>query len=148
MKFSMEESTGDPYRLYRFAAAQDPVYERVRNELKQGCKTGHWMWFIFPQIAGLGSSEMARRFAISSLGEAKAYLQHPVLEARLVECAELVLKVPGKTAHEIFGSPDDMKFRSCMTLFARTEARNPVFEENLRKYFNGEHDRLTLDQLR
>jgi uncharacterized protein (DUF1810 family) len=106
------------------------------------------MWFIFPQIAGLGTSEMARRFAISSLAEAEAYMQHPVIGKRLEECADFVLKISGKTAHEIFGSPDDLKFRSCMTLFARTTAKNPVFQENLTKYFGGKPDRLTTEFLR
>jgi len=136
-----------PYDLHRFIEMQDPVYSRVCEELKRGDKTGHWMWFIFPHIAGLGSSEMARRFAISSLPEAEAYMQHAVLGKRLAECAALVLKISGKTAREIFGSPDDLKFRSCMTLFARA-AKNPAFEENLKKYFKGEHDRRTLDELR
>jgi len=144
----MEGTTGDPYHLHRFVEAQDRVYGQVCAELKRGHKTSHWMWFIFPQIAGLGNSAMARRFAISSLGEAAAYLQHPILGPRLVECAMFVLKVSGRTAHEIFGSPDDIKFRSCMTLFARAAGTYPVFEENLQKYFNGQHDRLTEEQLR
>jgi uncharacterized protein (DUF1810 family) len=147
----MKATPGDPYHLHRFVEAQDRVFLQACAELKRGSKTGHWMWFIFPQIAGLGTSEMARLFAISSLAEAEAYLQHPVLGKRLEECAALVLKVSGKTAHEIFGSPDDLKFRSCMTLFARVEMGKMggnVFKDNIEKYFNGEYDRRTLDQLR
>lgn len=147
----MKATPGDPYHLHRFVEAQDRGYLQVCMELKRGCKTGHWMWFIFPQIAGLGTSEMARRFAISSLGEAEAYMQHSILGKRLEECAALVLKVSGKSAHEIFGSPDDLKFRSCMTLFAQAEMGEKggtVFKDNIEKYFNGEYDRRTLDQLR
>jgi uncharacterized protein (DUF1810 family) len=147
----MTVAQGDPYHLHRFVDAQDPVYVQACSELKRGHKTGHWMWFIFPQMAGLGTSEMARRFAISSLGEAEAYMQHSLLGKRLKECTALVLKVSGKTAHEIFGSPDDLKFRSCMTLFARVEMKlngGNVFNDNIEKYFSGEYDRRTLEQLR
>jgi uncharacterized protein (DUF1810 family) len=144
----MKVAPEDPYQLDRFVKAQDPVYVQVCAELKRGYKSGHWMWFIFPQIAGLGTSETARRFAISSLGQAEAYIRHPVLGKRLEECAALVLKASGKTAHEIFSSPDDLKFRSCMTLFAKTEAKNPVFQDNLTKYFNGKPDPLTTKFLR
>ena len=143
----MKVAPADPYLLHRFVDAQKPVYARVWDELRKGNKTGHWMWFIFPQVAGLGHSEMARRFAISSLAEAEAYLRHPVLGQRLEECAALVLKVSGKTASEILGSPDDLKFRSCMTLFAHA-AKNPVFSDNLTKYFGGRPDPLTTDFLR
>ena len=138
---------GDLYQLHRFVEAQDPVYAQVCDELRRGCKTGHWMWFIFPQVAGLGSSEMSRRFAISSIAEAEAYLQHPVLRQRLEECAAIVLKISGKTARDILGSPDDMKFRSCMTLFAQA-AKNPVFKDNLTKYFGGKPDPFTTEFLR
>lgn len=146
----MKATPDDPYRLHRFVRAQEPVYAQVCAELQRGYKTGHWMWFIFPQIAGLGSSEMARQFAIASIGEAEAYMQHPLLGRRLAECASRVLKVSGKSAYEIFGTPDDLKFRSSMTLFARAEEtkEGSVFKDNIEKYFNGEHDRLTLDQLR
>jgi len=143
----MKTEPGDPYHLHRFVEAQDPVYAQVCEELRRGSKTGHWMWFIFPQVAGLGSSEMSRRFAISSVGEAEAYLQHPVLGRRLEECAAIVLKVTGKRAREILGSPDDMKFRSCLTLFAQI-AENPVFGENLTKYFGGKPDPFTARFLR
>src|SRR5438552_788440 len=107
------------YDLQRFVEAQDPVYEQVCAELRRGKKTSHWMWFVFPQLSGLGTSAMSRRYAISSVEEAAAYLRHPILGPRLIECAELVLQVSGKTANEIFGSPDDLKFRSSMSLFAR-----------------------------
>jgi uncharacterized protein (DUF1810 family) len=143
----MKVAQGDPYHLHRFVEAQDPVYAQVCDELKRGHKTGHWMWFIFPQIAGLGSSEMASRFAISSLAEAEAYMQHAVLGKRLEECAAFVLKVSGKTASEIFGSPDNLKFRSCMTLYSRTTTKNPVFQDNLTKYFNGKPDPRTTNLL-
>jgi uncharacterized protein (DUF1810 family) len=143
----MAAAKDDPYHLYRFVEAQDPVYDQVCEELRRGYKTGHWMWFVFPQIAGLGSSEMARRFSISSLAEAEAYMQHPVLGKRLKECAALVLKISGKTAREIFGSPDDLKFRSCMTLFAKVDTEGSVFGENIRKYFNGGRDQRTIELL-
>jgi uncharacterized protein (DUF1810 family) len=138
----------DSFHLHRFVEAQDPVYAQVCAELRQGLKISHWMWFIFPQIAGLGSSAMARRYAISSLDEASAYLRHAALGPRLLECATLVLQTSGKTAHDIFGSPDDMKFRSSMTLFAHAKPAYPVFEDNLQKYFRGESDFLTTNQFR
>jgi len=141
------EVSDDEFGLHRFVTAQDAVYPAVLDELRAGRKRTHWMWFIFPQIAGLGTSEMAVRFAISSLEEAEAYMKHPVLGKRLAECAALVFEVSGKTAHEIFGSPDDLKFRSCMTLFSRVATKNALFEENLQKYFNGEPDRRTLELL-
>jgi uncharacterized protein (DUF1810 family) len=137
----------DPYDLQRFVDAQNPVYDRVRTELQEGRKRSHWMWFIFPQIAGLGSSPLARRFAISSLSEAAAYLQHPVLGPRLAECTRLVNLIEGRSIEQIFGSPDDLKFRSSMTLFARASADNQVFADALQKYFNGEFDPATLERL-
>jgi uncharacterized protein (DUF1810 family) len=139
--------TFDPYNLQRFIDAQDPIYPQVCAELRAGRKTSHWMWFVFPQIAGLGSSGMAKRYAIQSLEEASAYLKHPVLGPRLVECTTLVKRVQGSTIHEIFGSPDDMKFRSCLTLFLRAAPDGTLFEEALQKYFDGEPDPLTLQQL-
>src|SRR5690348_18193089 len=108
----------DPFELERFAAAQANVIARVKDELRAGRKQSHWMWFVFPQLAGLGFSPMAQRYAIASLAEARAYLAHTLLGARLRECTELVLAIHGKSAHDIFGSPDDLKFRSCLTLFA------------------------------
>jgi len=133
----------DPHDLQRFIDAQARVIDQVREELAQGRKRSHWMWFVFPQIAGLGFSAMAQRYAIASLDEAKAYLRHPILGPRLEDCTRLVIAVDGRSAHDIFGSPDDMKFRSSMTLFARA-APNGVFGEALEKYFNGEADSETL----
>jgi uncharacterized protein (DUF1810 family) len=137
----------DPFDLQRFVDAQTPVIERARAELRAGAKRSHWMWFVFPQIQGLGFSAMAQRYAISSLDEATAYLAHPVLGARLREFTQLVLGVDGKNAHAIFGSPDDLKFRSCMTLFDRAMP-NDIFAAALKKYFDGETDAATLAQLR
>jgi uncharacterized protein (DUF1810 family) len=137
----------DSFDLHRFVAAQEGVYESVRSELRAGRKRGHWMWYIFPQIQGLGSSAMARTYAIGSRDEARAYAEHPVLGSRLRECTRLVMAVPGKTAAQIFSSPDDLKFRSSMTLFERSAPEPGVFRAALRQYFDGEPDRLTLDVL-
>jgi uncharacterized protein (DUF1810 family) len=137
----------DPYDLQRFVEAQDPVYERVRSEMLTGRKASHWMWFVFPQIAGLGYSSMAQRYAIGSRAEAAAYESHPVLGARLRECTGLVKAVEGRTAHEILGSPDDLKFRSCMTLFTLCAADPTPYREALDKYFGGETDPLTVARL-
>jgi uncharacterized protein (DUF1810 family) len=134
----------DTHDLARFVQAQEPVYEQVLAELRDGHKRSHWMWFIFPQLAGLGHSAMARHFAIASLQEAQAYLAHPVLGARLRECARLVLAVQERSVHGIFGSPDDLKFRSSMTLFSRAGPAEPVFEQCLLKYFGGQGDPQTL----
>ena len=133
--------------LQRFIDAQGPVYEAARAELAAGRKRTHWMWFIFPQLAGLGRSETARFYGLESRAEALAYWQHPVLGPRLRHCARLVLETRGKTAHEIFGSPDDLKLRSCMTLFADVAGDEPVFAEVLARYFQGEPDGRTLDLL-
>jgi uncharacterized protein (DUF1810 family) len=133
--------------LERFVRAQAGIYERALGELHAGAKRSHWMWFIFPQIKGLGMSEMSVRFAIYSLDEAKAYLAHPVLGPRLRECVDAVLAVKGRTADEIFGYPDDMKFRSSMTLFARADEHGGIFEQALAQYFNGSEDDATLKQL-
>lgn len=137
----------DPYDLQRFVDAQDPVYDKVRAELRDGSKRSHWMWFIFPQIMGLGASPLARRFAISSLSEATAFLEHPILGPRLAECTRLVNLVEGRPIEQIFGSPDDLKFRSSMTLFAHATAENQVFVDALQKYFKGEFDPATLSRL-
>ncbi len=139
--------SNDPFNLERFVDAQDAVYDDVRSELRNGTKRRHWMWFVFPQLEGLGSSSMARAFAISSMDEAKAYLQHPILGPRLRECTALVNAVEGKSIEEIFGYPDYLKFRSSMTLFSRTNPDDPVFSEALRKYFGGENDALTIERL-
>jgi uncharacterized protein (DUF1810 family) len=133
----------DPFNLERFLDAQASVYEQVRRELKVGRKQSHWMWFIFPQIAGLGQSPMSVRFAIASLDEAKAYLAHPVLGARLRECGRLTLDVEGKTARDIFGPVDEMKFRSSMTLFARAAPDEDIFRCCIDKYFAGAPDPAT-----
>jgi uncharacterized protein (DUF1810 family) len=137
----------DLFNLNRFLSAQAPVIEQVRAELRAGCKRGHWMWFVFPQIAGLGHSDMARRYAIASLDEARAYAAHEVLGPRLRECAALVVAVEGRSIGEIFGSPDDLKFHSSMTLFARAATDNLVFKDALRKYFGGVEDRATVERI-
>ncbi len=134
----------DAYDLQRFVDAQKPLYERVISELRAGSKQSHWMWFIFPQIAGLGRSPTAVRFAVASLDEARAYLAHPILGPRLRECAKLTLDVEGKSAREIFGPVDEMKFRSSMTLFARAAPDEPLFAQCLEKYFGGVPDPATL----
>src|SRR5260370_10928486 len=137
----------DPYDLQRFVDAQIPVYDRVRAELREGRKKSHWMWFIFPQIAGLGSSPLARRFAISSLSEATAFLEHPILGPRLAECTRLVNLVAGRPIEQIFGHPDDLKFRSSITLFAHATAENQGFVASLQNHFKGELDQGTMQRL-
>lgn len=137
-------SQSDTFHLQRFVDAQDPIFEDVRSELQAGAKVSHWMWFVFPQIRGLGSSSVSKEFAISSREEAKTYLNHPILGPRLRECTRLVLAVEGKSIAEIFGYIDDMKFRSCMTLFAQVSLDDDIFTEALRKYFGGVPDDLTL----
>ncbi len=136
-----------PFDLERFIAAQDPVYHRVVAELRAGRKTSHWMWFVFPQIAGLGFSAMAQRYAISSLDEARAYLAHRLLGPRLRESTRLVLDVEGRDAHTIFGAPDDLKFRSSMTLFAHAAPQEILFRDALEKYYGGVEDPATRDKL-
>ena len=137
----------DRYHLQRFIDAQNPVYEKVCTELRDGRKESHWMWFIFPQIRGLGNSPTATAFGISSREEAEAYLAHPVLGNRLKECTLLVNEVEGRSAEQIFGYPDVLKFRSSMTLFASIVADNQLFTRALQKYFEGQPDRRTLEQL-
>ncbi|MFM0520281.1 MULTISPECIES: DUF1810 domain-containing protein [Caballeronia] len=137
----------DPYDLQRFVDAQESVIDDVRAELSAGRKRTHWMWFVFPQIAGLGHSAMAQHYAISSRDEARAYLAHPVLGARLVELTRIVNGVQGRSVGDIFGYPDDMKFHSSMTLFARTADDSDVFNEALRRYFEGRADEATLSRL-
>jgi uncharacterized protein (DUF1810 family) len=131
------------YDLTRFVDAQAEDYPRALSELRAGEKRSHWMWYIFPQIAGLGHSAMSRRYAIESVAEARAYLNHPVLGPRLRECFRAVIDIVGRSAHEIFGSPDDLKLRSCATLFDRASTGD-VFEEVIDKYFDGERDEETL----
>jgi uncharacterized protein (DUF1810 family) len=137
----------DPYRLHRFVVAQQPVYECVLEELRAGRKRSHWMWFIFPQLAGLGHSDMARKFAIASAEEAAAYLRHAVLGSRLRECSRLVFDIEGRTIEEIFGHPDYLKFHSSTTLFAEAAEDNEVFRQCLDKYFAGKTDPHTLELL-
>jgi len=143
----MAHIADDPHDLARFVAAQEPVFEQVVAELRAGAKASHWMWFVFPQLAGLGSSSTARAYALSGLDEAQAYLAHPVLGPRLREAAELAAAVEGRTASEVFGYPDDLKLRSSMTLFARAAPRDPVFTAVLDRYFGGDPDPRTLELL-
>ncbi|MDR4469886.1 MAG: DUF1810 domain-containing protein [Nitrospira sp.] len=137
----------DAYSLRHFLHAQERVYDTVLEELRAGTKSSHRNWFIFPQIAGLGHSAMARQFAIGSLDEAKTYLQHPVLGPRLKECTQLVLNVEGRNAEEIFGYPDYLKFRSCMTLCMTAAIDNTIFKDALLKYFDGQPDQSTIQAL-
>lgn len=137
----------DPYGLQRFVDAQALVYDSVLKELRQGQKQSHWMWFIFPQIQGLGSSATTRQYAIASLQEAQAYLAHPVLGPRLRECTQLVLNIEGKAVEEIFPYPDDLKLRSCVTLFSYCEKNQGLFHQALVQYFDGQADLRTLEIL-
>jgi len=138
--------SNDPYDLDRFVRAQAADYDRALSELSDGKKRSHWMWYIFPQIEGLGQSAMSHRYSIKSVAEARAYLDHPVLGPRLRECFAAVQNIEGRSALEIFGSPDDSKLRSCATLFAHATGEG-VFEQVLQKYFNGQHDEETLRRL-
>jgi uncharacterized protein (DUF1810 family) len=154
-------AVNDPFDLQRFVIAQNPVYEEVRAELRNGRKRGHWMWFVFPQLRGLGHSQMASAFGIASRQEAEAYLDHPVLGPRLRECTRLVNLVEERSITQILGYPDDLKFRSSMTLFARVAfdtqvfpsgnqvfpSGNQVFNDALEKFFSGEADPLTLARI-
>jgi uncharacterized protein (DUF1810 family) len=135
----------DPYNLQHFVAAQDAgdTYARAVDELRRGRKTSHWMWFVFPQIAGLGESATSRRYAISSVEEARAYLRHPVLGPRLRECAAIVASSGTKTARELMGDIDAMKLRSSMTLFLRADPGDPVFQQVLDRYFDAHPDPAT-----
>lgn len=137
----------DPYGLRRFVEAQDPVFDAVCEELAAGRKRSHWMWFIFPQIQGLGRSDMARRYAISGLDEARAYLRHPVLGPRLKQACELVSRAPAASAAEIFGPLDAVKFRSCLTLFTWAAPEETLFRACLDRFFDGQADPLTLSLL-
>ncbi|GLE53056.1 DUF1810 domain-containing protein [Mycobacterium montefiorense] len=141
------DSTDDPFDLTRFVVAQAPVYRSVVEELRDGRKRGHWMWFVFPQLRGLGRSPTAVRYGISSLQEARAYLGHELLGPRLRECTQLVNLVQGRTSTEIFGSPDDLKLHSSMTLFALATDDREDFTTLLDNYYRGQQDSLTLAQL-
>jgi uncharacterized protein (DUF1810 family) len=138
------DDPSDPHDLQRFVEAQSPVISQVKSELRSGRKRTHWMWFVFPQVAGLGSSRLARRYAIGSREEAVAYAGHPVLGPRLRECTALVNGIEGRSAAEVFGSPDDLKFRSSMTLFAAVAAEPTPFETALERYYDGERDETTI----
>ncbi|MBV8738992.1 MAG: DUF1810 domain-containing protein [Alphaproteobacteria bacterium] len=137
----------DPYDLQRFIDAQNTIFDQVLSELRAGHKRSHWMWFIFPQIRGLGASSMANRYAISSIAEARAYLGHPILGPRLRECTRLVTEIEGRMIAQIFGYPDDLKFRSSMTLFAHATPDNKIFTDAIAKYFPEGDDPLTLERL-
>jgi uncharacterized protein (DUF1810 family) len=139
--------TDDPYHLSRFVRAQQDDFEQALAEISNGKKRMHWMWYIFPQIDGLAFSSTSKHYAIKSIEEAKAYLAHPILGPRLLECAEAVLRVEGRTATDIFGSPDDLKLRSCATLFACVSPPGSMFDRLLDKYYDGERDRKTLQLL-
>ncbi len=137
-------ATNDPYDLQRFVDAQERIYDTAIGELTEGRKRSHWMWFVFPQLRGLGSSPTAVRFGISSADEARAYLSHALLGSRLRECARLVAAIDGRSAGEVFGSPDDLKLRSSMTLFARATNDNADFVSVLEKFYDGEEDPATV----
>lgn len=139
-----QDNVDDLYDLNRFIQAQKNDYERALAEVKSGRKRSHWMWYIFPQFDGLGFSQTSKRYAIKSVAEAKAYLSHPILGPRLIQCVEAVLQVEGRSADEIFGSPDDMKLKSCATLFAHVSPAGSVFEQLLNQFFQGDRDTKTL----
>jgi uncharacterized protein (DUF1810 family) len=138
----------DAHNLGRFLEAQEHDYDRALAEIRSGRKRTHWMWYIFPQFAGLGVSQLSQKYAVRSLSEAEAYISHPILGPRLIECAEAVLGMEGHSATEIFGTPDDMKLRSCATLFEMVSPPGSVFERVLTKDFEGVRDPLTLDAVR
>lgn len=138
----------EPFNLSRFVSAQAPVWEAVLQELRAGRKQTHWMWFVFPQLAVLGRSATAKHYGLAGLEEAKAYLAHPVLGARLREASQLLLQLPPSGAEDIFGSVDAMKLRSCLTLFAAAAPHEPVFQQCLQRYFAGQADSLTIERLR
>ena len=140
-------TSGDPFELQRFVAAQDPLYAQVTAELAAGAKTSHWMWFVFPQLRGLGRSGTALHYGIASLDEARAYAQHPLLGARLRECCALLMGVQGRSALQIFGPIDALKLRSCLTLFERAAPHEPLFGQLLGKYHDGQRDPATLQML-
>ena len=144
---SKSSTENDPYQLGRFVQAQQDDYQQALAEISAGRKRTHWMWYIFPQIDGLAFSSTSKLYSIKSIEEAKAYLDHPILGPRLLECAEAALRVEGRSAAEIFGSPDDLKLRSCATLFACAAPPGSVFDRLLEKYYDGERDPRTLQLL-
>lgn len=137
----------DIYQLQRFLDAQEAVYPDVVRELREGRKESHWMWYIFPQVKGLGKSHISQKYALGSIDEATAYVQHPILGNRLHECTEIVVSTEESTVEQIFGYPDYLKFHSSMTLFSQVENHNPIFDSALGKYFDNKKDQLTLDAL-
>ena len=141
-------SCDDRYDLARFVDAQQGVYETAIAEIRAGRKRSHWMWYVFPQVLGLGSSATAQHYGIRDAEEARAYLAHPVLGERLIECAEAICSVTGRSAREILGTPDDLKLRSCATLFAQVSPPGSVFDRVLRRYYDGQPDQATLALLR
>ena len=143
----MARDDPDPFDLQRFVAAQQPVYEQVKAELAAGLKTSHWMWFVFPQLKGLGRSGTARHYGIASLAEAQAFARHPLLGARLRECGALLAALHGRSALQIFGAIDAIKLRSCLTLFERAVPDEPLFGQLLQQYCSGERDATTLQML-
>ena len=140
--------SSDPFALQRFISAQEEVYEHVLKELQHGQKRSHWMWYIFPQMDGLGVSAMSRFYAIKSIDEARAYLQHPILGKRLIECSRTVWLIKNRSVREIFGSPDDMKFKSCMTLFEIVAPSNSIFTKLLEDLFSNERDNKTVQLIK
>lgn len=134
----------DPYDLHRFLLAQRDTFPQALAEIRAGCKESHWMWFVFPQFDGLGFSPMSRQYAIKSVAEARAYLRHPVLGPRLAQCCEAAVAVEGRSAAELLGSPDDMKLRSCVTLFAAVSPPGSVFHAVLDRFFHGVRDEQTI----
>jgi uncharacterized protein (DUF1810 family) len=141
---SVNVDAGDPHHMGRFVRAQEGDYAQALAEIRGGRKRSHWIWYIFPQFEGLGSSPMSRQYSIKSVAEAEAYLRHPTLGPRLLECCEAALGVEGRSAHDIFGSPDDLKLRSCATLFSHVTPAGSVFERLIDKYFEGRRDGRTL----
>jgi uncharacterized protein (DUF1810 family) len=146
-RMSIEDGPGDPHALTRFVLAQEQTFRQALGEIGEGRKRSHWMWFVFPQFEGLGLSPKSRQYAIRSLQEAKAYLAHPILGPRLIACCDVLLQVQGRTAHEIFGAPDDQKLQSCATLFGAVSAPASIFDQILSKYFSGQRDARTLSLL-
>ena len=146
-KAAVRVNQAEAYDLGRFLAAQERDYDRALAEIRSGRKRTHWMWYVFPQFAGLGVSSVAQHFAIRSMAEANAYITHPILGARLIECAEAALNIDGRSALDIFGTPDDLKLRSCATLFELVSPPGSVFERLLAKYYDGVRDPLTLESV-
>jgi uncharacterized protein (DUF1810 family) len=137
----------EPEKINRFLTAQNQAYQEALEEIRAGSKVSHWMWYIFPQLTGLGKSEISEYYALGGINDASDYLRHPVLGRRLIETSNAILSLSGRSANEILGSPDDMKLRSCMTLFSKVKDADPVFKKVLDKYFDGQSDSLTLQLL-